>query len=995
MGTGDCIHPGWLKELETKLEPSENGLYVLKKEFQLPETKDLSNTLQTKPVYFMPTTEISNIYKKGSKTRKVHNICILPNFDIVREFQAKIARIGNIVSDGRPILGFDSKLLLEMLLESGEQTYLIPAHLWTPWFSVLGSMSGFNSIEECYEDLSSEIFAVETGLSSDPPMNRICSFLDKYRLVSNSDAHSPDKLGREANIFDTEIGYENIYNALKNDDGFMGTIEFFPEEGKYHNDGHRDCNINWTPLETVKNNALCSVCGKPVTKGVMYRVAELADRTDPAEAKSKQVFWSITPLAGLLAELDNKKNSRSKGVTDKYFNMINSLGAEFDILINTDLKEIEKIAGTMTAEAIHRLREGQISTEGGFDGEFGKINIFEDGEIQNYKTNSLFSEEKQSQNKTKYNSLTFDIQQFKELKKNITISIEHTNKTANWINTEQDEAIIHKEGPCMVLAGPGSGKTRVLTKRIINLINNGINPSNILAVTFSNKATNEMNERLEKEHIKECTVTTFHKLGLTILREELSLNNNEKFFGIIDNDKQLSIAKKLFEDDYKNILNNINTIKQSRISTNKNNSSVDIYNKALRKINALDLNDLIYLTVETFLNKPETLIKYRQKYQWILVDEFQDINDIQYQLLELLSDKKNLFVIGDPDQAIYGFRGAKTELINSFIADFKEAKLIKLNKSYRCPDTVLKSASLAIKKPDNLLSEKEGTLIELKEFPTDGAEAQWIASEIERLISGVSNFSRNSGISNNLFEDGTSFKDIAILCRTKHLFPAINKALSDHRIPVQSLNTESFLQDQPYNSIITELKNIYFGMETHSSKLSKEVLSMFENGMALAFILRRVCIEHDITAEQQKALERITKPYKNNYATFLDDVSLKTGTDEYDSKTENVSLMTIQASKGLEFKYVFIPGCESKIIPFQLFDKKNKDELKEEERILYVGMTRAKDKLFMTYSLKRKILNKLTKGKLSPLVKRISEELLKIEKIEIKNKKPVDQLSLF
>ena len=924
MGTGDCIHPGWLNELQEKLEPSDNGLYVLKKEYTLPETKNLSPILQSKPVYFMPTTEISNIYKKGDKTRKVHNICILPNFDIVREFQARIERIGNIRSDGRPILGLDSKILLEMLLESGSNTYLIPAHIWTPWFSVLGSKSGFDSIEECYEDLSSEIFALETGLSSDPPMNRICSFLDKYRLVSNSDAHSPDKLGREANVFDVEISYNNIYNALKNDEGFVGTIEFFPEEGKYHNDGHSNCKINWTPLETVQNNALCSVCGKPVTKGVMYRVAELADRTDPSEAKSKQSFWSITPLAGLLAELDNKKNPKSKVITEKYFNLINSLGSEFDILLNSDLKKIEKVAGAITAEAINRLREGIINTEGGYDGEFGKINIFESEELQNYKTNSLFSQNQATKEKTKYSSLTFDIQQFKELKINLLTSTAKPSKTVTtWINADQDETINHKEGPCMVQAGPGSGKTRIIAKRIVNLIKTGVAPTNILAITFSNKAAKEMITRLDKKIGQTaCTVNTFHKLGLTILRDELNLNNNEKFFGIIDQDKQVSIIKKLFDADYTPILKTIDAVKQSRISLDNKNTLPELYNQELRKINALDLNDLIYLTVEILLNNHDTLKKYQQKYQWILVDDFQDITAIQYQRLELLSEKKNLFVVCDPNQAIYGLKGAQAELINNFICDYKKATLLKLNKGHRCPTTIIQSASSVIKQTDWLQTETEGTLIELKEFPTDNAEGEWIASEIERLLGGVSD---------NMFKDSTSLKDIAILCRTKHLFPAISRALMDHRIPLQVINTDSRLQEESYKEIINELKNIYFGLENQTSKVSKEVLSMYENGMDLAFILRRICIEHDISAEQQRILEKIAKPYKNHYTLFFDDVSLKTGTDDYDNQAENVALMTIHASKGLEFKYIFIPGCESKIIPFQLFDKKNKDELKEEE----------------------------------------------------------------
>ena len=272
VATGDFTHPKWLDELEEKLEPAEDGLFRLKDEFANQTQADVFKTC-VNPVRFILSAEISNIYKKNDRVRKNHNVVMAPSFKAARRIQAKLDKIGNIHSDGRPILGLDAKDLLDIVLQSDDLSCLIPAHIWTPWFSALGSKSGFDSIEECYEELTPHIFAVETGLSSDPPMNWRVSSLDKFTLVSNSDAHSPQKLAREANIFKCEMSYPAMLDAMKvgTGDVFGGTIEFYPEEGKYHLDGHRKCNIRMTPEETIANKGICPVCGKKVTVGEIGR----------------------------------------------------------------------------------------------------------------------------------------------------------------------------------------------------------------------------------------------------------------------------------------------------------------------------------------------------------------------------------------------------------------------------------------------------------------------------------------------------------------------------------------------------------------------------------------------------------------------------------------------------------------------------------------------------------------------------------------------------
>ncbi len=380
IGTGDFVHPVWLAELKKKLEPAEEGLFRLKSKYFKSVKSQLPKACEG-PVRFLLSCEISNIYKRMDKVRKVHNIIFVPSFKAAENIQKHLDDIGNICSDGRPILGLDSRDLLEITLQSNPLSYLIPAHIWTPWFSVMGSKSGFDKITDCYDDLSEYIFAVETGLSSDPLMNWRLSQLDPYILVSNSDAHSPQKLGRESTIYDTEFSYSGIYHALKdeNNKGLIGTIEFFPEEGKYHYDGHRNCQTRLHPKETIKNKGLCPVCNKPVTVGVMARVEELADYEEGRKSPRWRPYYSLIPLPEIIA---NAKGigPNTKGVNTVYWNMLNSIGNELYILRESPIDEISKIAGSLIAEGVKRVRECKVNISAGYDGDFGKINIFTDEE---------------------------------------------------------------------------------------------------------------------------------------------------------------------------------------------------------------------------------------------------------------------------------------------------------------------------------------------------------------------------------------------------------------------------------------------------------------------------------------------------------------------------------------------------------------------------------------------------------------------------------------
>ena len=367
LGTGDFTHPEWFRNLEKKLEPAEAGLFKLKK--------------SGSGVRFILTSEISCIYTKKNKVRKIHIIFFAPSLSVVEKVNAYLGSIGNIKSDGRPILGLDAKELAKIFLNISKDCLVVPAHIWTPWFSIFGSKSGFNSIHECFEEYSKYIYAGETGLSSDPAMNWRWSELDKIALISNSDSHSPKKIGREANVFDTELSYQGIYQALKTKDNkkFLYTIEFFPEEGKYHFDGHRACDISLSPQESKKYNNICPKCGRPLTIGVLNRVEELADRPEGFKPANLIPFKNLIPLEEIIAEALGV-GTGGKEVTKQYDNLIKKVGNEFKILLDSPREELEESTLPEIAEGILKVREGKISVQPGFDGVYGKIKIFSENQ---------------------------------------------------------------------------------------------------------------------------------------------------------------------------------------------------------------------------------------------------------------------------------------------------------------------------------------------------------------------------------------------------------------------------------------------------------------------------------------------------------------------------------------------------------------------------------------------------------------------------------------
>lgn len=1038
VGTGDFTHPGWTKELKEKLETSEDGLFRVKTDFKKSTTFPVEDDVR-----FMLTAEISSIYKKNGKVRKVHNVVFAPSFEVVDKIQSKLAGMGfNITSDGRPILGLDSRDLLELCLDASENIFFVPAHIWTPWFSALGSKSGFDSIDECYGDLSEHIFAVETGLSTDPPMNWLVSSLDKYTLISNSDAHSPEKLGRNANLFDTEISYPSIIEAMKtgNPETFLGTIDFFPQEGKYHYDGHRKCGIQWSPLETLQHNELCPVCGKKITVGVMNRIAQLADRDDLTTRPNRLPFYSLIPLKEILAGIEGV-GPNSKKIAKQYEHLIRKAGSEFNLLLHYNINDIKPLAGDIVAEAIRRMRNREVYIKEGYDGEYGMIKVFKDGESKDFASQEMLFEEPQ----VKYEIInkprpliSFDIKAFQELKKQkLPLEKEEISVTGfdlfsqipsltNDLNPEQKQAVEHQNGPALILAGPGTGKTKVLTVRIANLIlKGGISSENILAITFTNKAAEEMRERLQvllnnDKKVSLPNVSTFHAFGLSVLKKYFSKTERREKFSIIDEDEKRQILLQTIEDkkDVTAISETISNIKQKLepvedIQETKISTIYKIYEERLIELNAFDFDDMICLPVILFKNHPEILSEYNKTLKWILVDEYQDVNLAQYNLIrQLMPDKNsNLFVIGDPNQAIYGFRGADVKFIQQFHYDYPKAKVYNLRKSYRCSDLILKASGNVISDSESFIAGlHKGVKLKILENTTEKSEAEFIARTIEQMIGGVGFFSIDSSVAEgNKEKEIESLSDFAILCRIGRQMNAIEKALKDHSIPYQKIGNEPFYKQEPVKSVIDILKSVLYTENPLLSEklISKRIITESElqnlnsklNGLNLPEMIDYVSEKYFNKKSNEPVfdqLKEIASNYKDDIIQFFNNTSLGTGIDQWKPNIEAVNLMTLHASKGLEFNCIFIPGCENGIIPYSIFENKISD-VEEERRLLYVGMTRAKNYLFLTHTKRRFLMGKEYQLERSPFIDKIETEHIEAQKQEYKRKekKRDDQLKLF
>lgn len=1014
IGTGDFTHPGWVSELNDKLMETQEGLYQLRPQLQ----KEISS--QVPPscrgnTRFLLSGEISCIYKKGGRTRKLHHLILMPQMSSVIRFNERLDRIGNISSDGRPILGIDSRDLLEIALETDERAFFIPAHIWTPWFSLFGSKSGFDAIEECFEDLTSHIHALETGLSSDPPMNRCLSALDRYVLVSNSDAHSPGKLGREANMFDTDLDYDHVIQAMTDGKGFGGTIEFFPEEGKYHLDGHRKCKIRFEPQETIELEGLCPVCRRPLTVGVLNRVHQLSDRDSPQLSKD---FVSLIPLPEVLSELLGC-GPATKKVTGFYERLISQVGPELELLMDVPLTRLRQAGGPVVAEAVGRMRRKQVIREGGYDGQFGVMRLFENSEREAIAGQmALFAH--QTPKPTRKGTVPSPKKRGAIKKQGFSLP-ESVSSPADPIldplNPEQRSAVLYQNGHLLVVAGPGTGKTMTLSHRIAHLVRGGMaGPNKMLALTFTRKASGEMKERISRllQGVEEARVlvATFHGFCLDVLRREVSgpvTGGIPTDFALCSEVDALGLAREVLTESQagsrslKKFLRTLPAMKAQLalgpaegLRDDRFMSLCLEYQRRLREANMLDLDDLEVEALRLFKDHPQVARAYGRKFPLVFVDEYQDTNPMQVRLLKALIEagSGDICAIGDPDQAIYRFRGADVSNFHRFTDDFPGAGEIILTRNYRSTEFILKGSAALMGKGKPLMGESQGgSPISLASCVTESEEAEMIVEQVERLIGGTSFFSMDSGRVLSGDEDTSiGFGDIGVLYRLNVQGDALQEALDRSGIPFVRSGEAPLITKYPVN-ILWRLfltlqhpanlyyQNAYMGLVSDAQGRKNRLYEAYDRGAPLPEFLNQAVEIHDFdlsSEEAEGALQRIKRlagRWNGDMGSFLDTLSLERGIDHDVSMGDRLALMSIHAAKGLEWPMVFITGCEDGLLPCSLFGDLDEEE---ERRLFYVGMTRARRRLILSRVNRRVLNGRARQMKPSPFLDAIPEDLCEL-----------------
>jgi DNA helicase II / ATP-dependent DNA helicase PcrA len=991
LGTGDFTHPAWRAEIKEKLVPAEPGFYRLRPDLEA-EVERTTPAACPGTTRFLLSVEISTIYKKGPRTRKVHHLVYVPSFDAADRFVQRLGRLGNLNSDGRPIIGLDSRHLLEIVLESDPGSYLIPAHVWTPWFSVLGSKSGFDSVAECYDDLASHVFAVETGLSSDPAMNWRVSSLDRYRLVSNSDAHSPQKLGREACLFDTDLDYFALRGALETGRGYRGTVEFFPEEGKYHVDGHRKCNVRFLPEETRAHDGLCPACGTPVTVGVLSRVQELADRPEGAPApETASEVRSLVPLPEILAEI-NGTGPASMVVERAWQALTDRLGPELQILDEVPVEDIRRTGSTLLAEAIGRLRRGEVHREAGFDGEYGRIRLFTEEELTGQPSRKMFDSGDSTEGVAPKRRAARRPKMAKAAAfPAAAVAADAPRDTWGALDDAQRAAVDAGPGPLLIVAGPGSGKTRTLTQRIAHVVETqGVSGASCLAITFTRRAADEMRSRLHSRLGAEAGVAvhTFHSLGYRMLQEHAELLGMPAGFQVADELTRVRLVEEVLglpPTEARRFLGRLVKADAGGLGV----TEVETYRRAMAERNLLDFDDLVVLALNLLDEHPVVTAHYRRRYPWIFVDEYQDVDEAQYRLLkQLVAPDGHLCAVGDPNQSIYSFRGADVRFFHRFGQDFPGAQVAALDRNYRSTRTIVDASRqmLSILAAPEAAEGVDVGKVALHEAATERGEAEFVVATIERAIGGHSFFSIDSGRAGHGEGAGLGFADFAVLYRTEAQAAVLGEALRRSGLPFQQRSHARLVEHPGVHALLEQLRQ-----EHGEGPLAASI-----DGAAEAVALQMPSLT-DVEAGRE-LLHAYRLTCADDAARFWTEIPGATEADTWDPRGDRISLLTLHASKGLEFRVVFIVGCEDGLLPLR-FGTREAAAMEEERRLFYVGMTRAREQLFLCRARKRLWRGQVTPRPPSPFLDAIEERLLAHEhgrpRAARREEPPVPQRSLF
>lgn len=1030
VGTGDFTHPAWREELGEKLIPAEEGLWRLKPELR----QKGEGAWDGGEARFVISGEISCIYKQDGRVRKVHNLILLPGLEAAEALSRRLTAIGNLHSDGRPILGLSSRDLCEITFDCCPQAVFIPAHIWTPHFSLFGAFSGFGTVEECFGDMSGQIHAMETGLSSDPPMNWRLSALDRYALVSNSDAHSPSRLGREANLINGELSYPALAKALdgRGAPGLAGTIEFYPEEGKYHFDGHRSCGVCLSPQEFTADGR-CPSCGRKLTIGVLHRVEELADRAEGYLPPSPVPFQSLVPLEEVLSAcLGCAPGSARAGRACSA--LLSQLGPEFTVLRETPVEEIAAIAGPVAAEGVRRMRTGEVALSPGYDGEYGRIGLFSPEELAELSGQlSLFGRAPKAKKPAGAHSRGKSLPPLPVREPEAPAKKrEKPEKPAEdplfGLNSQQLAAATARERAVAVQAGPGTGKTRTLIAHLGYLLREcGVPPQQVTAVTFTNRAAAELRERLEgmlgKREADKVQVGTFHALCLRQLAAGQAAPT------VIDESEAQAIAAGvLAEQGLKlrptQLLAAVSRMKsalpqQEAAAGQKEEAIPDAqegsapspakgtegaalraaaaaYAARLEQLDALDYDGLLLRALAGMENGEAD---GRAAFSYLLVDEFQDISPVQYRLIEAWNrGGEQLFVIGDPDQAIYGFRGSDAHCFRRLAAGYPGLRQVRLTENYRSAPAILRCALPVINKNGGearVLSphHPEGAPAVLCSARDEMQEAIAIAHEIGRMVGGIDMLASGDG---GRREGVRGFSDIAVIYRTHRQAEALETALAHEGIPYVAAGRDRLLREKSVRGLLGFLRLLLDRQERYSLFAALQLLFScpppllepfygwwLQNGAdcllppefagndGLLRFLHLYALYQPRTGEEPvRLIEALAADCGlsgelpilrlmhmavlcKKLPEFLQTLRLGAEGDILRSSgraytADTVSLLTMHAAKGLEYPVVFLCGAKKGMLPLSQPGRHADPE--EERRLFYVGLTRAQQELIISYA---------------------------------------------
>ncbi|MCL1916353.1 MAG: UvrD-helicase domain-containing protein [Desulfovibrionaceae bacterium] len=1043
LGTGDFTHPGWLAELKKDLVfESSSGLFRLRRSEEVqglfPELAD-SPLLreQAAAVRFMLQTEVSSIYKRDGRVRKVHNLVYMPSLEAVEHFNRKLGQAGNLEADGRPILGLDARNLLELALETHDQGYLIPAHIWTPWFSIFGSKSGFDRLEDCFGPLSGHIFALETGLSSDLGMNRRLSALDRFKMVSNSDAHSGDKLARDANLFSGELSYNGIFTALKagRQEGlptrFLGTYDFFPDEGKYHLDGHRACGVSMIPEDTRSLGGICPVCGKPLTVGVLNRVQALADRDEPLYRPDER-FSSFIPLVEIVSEILGA-GSASGRCRRFYQELLRDLGPELEILFHTPAEDLSRHSSAL-AEGILRMRRGEVIRKGGFDGEFGSIRVFSQEEARDLKsggraalvlTASPPASGRERAGAHAAQSLFSDMETLPEG----SGSVLSTSPDEQGLNDEQRKAVRSGPQPVLALAGPGTGKTHTLVERVLRLVREGVPHWEILVLTFTRRAARELEERLraafgegsgdvgraDRGETVLPRADTLHALALEFWQRSKGtyplLLDEEAALRVFTQANRLESLRKIRE-----AWHSLNLCRERRSPLPEEFQSCAYhYHERKTAWGQADYTDLL----EFWLSRAGAADQ-AGSYAWggwtqVLADEIQDLSPLQLELVAALSpeDGKGFFGIGDPNQSIYGFRGAHGQVEDFFLRRWPRVKIIRLRENFRSGRKIIQTVRvLADTLPGVATLEAVSPLpAEVYYFEAQSAEAEadWLAGRIRACLGSTSHSlvdasSRMEPAAGGLSDESYSPGDFAVLLRSRALMLPYARALERHGIPFSQPCVDPFWADERVR-LLLQAAGRSLGItpwpDQDSSPESvpecpERVIAHGPEGMGAYWGNREPFGEG---FWKSRIFKDLSRAYEQNqgWAGLFNWLSLQNELEEARAKSEKVQLLTLHAAKGLEFRMVFLPALEDGLMPFAgpendpPPDRKNQEE---EFRLFYVGLTRARQGLFLSRAEKRRLYGRECRFSPSPFLKKLPGDIRRSRMVAVRERRE-EQMNLF